>query len=460
MTTETSLRDALTAEADALGVPQDPWPGFTRRERAHRRRRRVRAGVAAVALAAAVGVQSGLVPLPGWAPGIAVAGRETALVNSPLRGSLAGDAAFLAGLRRAFTDVEDPDELWRITDRRRIRFLYAGDVGDRRLALALVPLRFGFLTDEALIWYEGAAGADPATMVESGRSDAGETVMTYAQTDADRPGILVVVAPAGSTVGVSRGFRYTADGRVAHDPPVVRQPGTGLAEMVLPPDPSHLTTTVTVTSGPRTLFTGPAGGGWAGGGDPHEPDDAMLDAALGERTFDRLALRRWMGSALSDAGLPPTGTAATVRWTGTVNGQPAALLTLRPAGGGVLAYAMHGGADSFRQDLRLLLPAAGADRRPIAWRMRAEGGDDRTDRVVVVAPAGAARLSLRPAGAPAVPVPVDATGAAMVTLPPSAEATVTAYAKDGSPMGTTPVPPFETDGSGLPGDTPLTRVVQ
>ena len=73
------LRDSLTAEATAVSAEPDPWTGFAARERTHRRGRRVRLAVAAVAVTAAVGVQTNVVPLPGWAPGIAVAGRETEL---------------------------------------------------------------------------------------------------------------------------------------------------------------------------------------------------------------------------------------------------------------------------------------------------------------------------------------------------------------------------------------------
>src|SRR5262245_33068690 len=160
--TETQLRDALGGAAETIDVAGDPWPRFARRERVHRRNRRIRFAAAAVVLAAAVGVQTGVVPLPGWVPGIAVAGGSTALTRPPTRGSLAGDTSFLDGLRREIKDVEDPGELWRVTDRSKIKFVYAADVAGHRLALALVPLRFGFLADQALIWYEGEAGAAPA----------------------------------------------------------------------------------------------------------------------------------------------------------------------------------------------------------------------------------------------------------------------------------------------------------
>ncbi|SNY56463.1 hypothetical protein [Paractinoplanes atraurantiacus] len=455
MTTEATLRDALAAEAEALGVPQDPWSGFTRREKAHKRNRRIRIGVVAAAIVAAVGVQTGLVPLPGWAPGIAIAGRETALAKSALRGSLANDTAWLDGMRGAIKDVEDPGELWKIKDRSQIRFLYAGDVPGHRLALALVPLRFGFLTDETLMWYRGDPGATPAEMYEDARTDGGEQVAIFKQGRTDAPGALVVVAPSGSTVAVSNGFTYSAAGRVEHAAPQTAMPGSGLAEFILPAAPFDPGTTVTVTDPHhREIYNGPAYGGWSGKAGPNtqEISEQVLTDALGERSFDRLTMRRWIESALGDARLPAQGTTVKIRWTGTVNGQPAALLTIQPKGGGVLAYAFHGGANTYREDLRLLLPAAGAGERPIAWRMRAEGKDDRTDQVVVVGPPGTARLSL--GGVP------DAAGAAFTTLPTSGDATVTAYAADGSVIGATPVPPFETDSGGLPGDDLKTRIVE
>jgi hypothetical protein len=467
--TETLLRDALAGGASALDVPEDPWSGFAKRERTHTRNRRLRLSAIAVAALAAIGVQTGVVPLPGWAPGIAIAGRQTALTNSPTRGSLAADQVWQSGLRRAIKDVEDPGELWQVTSRDKIKIVYAADVPGHRLALALVSLRFGFLTDQALIWYEGPAGAAPDAMREAGRDDGGETVVSWKDGGASASGIVVVVAPTAATVSVSSGFSYTAAGRVVHGKPVVSE--GGLAEVRLPMSPFDPGTTVLVTDGGRTLFNGPANGGWSGpsipdatasAGDPPDyadmtgqaPSDATLDAALAGRSFDRATLRQWMAGALVDARLGAVGTTIRLRWTGTVNGQPAALITLQPSGGGVLAYAFHGSADSYRQDLRLLLPAAGAERRPIAWRMRAEGKDDRTDQVIVVTPPGTARATQG-----TTPLVLDASGAAFTTLSPGATASVFAYPAGGSAAISTPIPPFETDSGGLPGDTPKTRIV-
>ena len=110
MDIETALREELTDRATALDVPDDPWPSFARREVRHRRNRRVRIGVTAAALAGVLGLQSGLVPMPGWAPGIAIASTDKALVNSPTRGSLAGDRQWLDAMRTQVKDVQDPGE--------------------------------------------------------------------------------------------------------------------------------------------------------------------------------------------------------------------------------------------------------------------------------------------------------------------------------------------------------------
>jgi hypothetical protein len=454
MSVEERLRDGLAESAGNLDVAQGPWAGFAQRERAHRRTRRIRVAALSTVLAAAVGVQTNLVPLPGWAPGLAVAGVETALVNSPVRGSLATDTAWQAAMRDAVRDVEDPGQVWK-ADRDHIRFVFAGDVSDHRLALMLVPLRFGFLSSSSLIWYDGPAGAVPSAMTEGARGDT-SAVETYSQGSSDGPGVAVVVAPAAATVSVSTGFRYGADGRIVHNPPIV---GTGLVTMTLPAAPFNPGLTATVTQGGRTLYTGPVYGGWSGHDpDPQEASAATVTAALGDRSFDAATLTGWVSSALSDARLPAAGTAVRVRWTGTVNGDPAALFTLHPAGGGVLAYAMHGSAGSFREDLRVLLPVAGDASRPIAWRMRAEGRDDRTDQVHVVAPPGSAEARIVPAGGAPIPVALDADGAGTAALPPDAAATVQVRDARGATFAA-PVIPFETDSGGIPGDTPKTRIV-
>jgi hypothetical protein len=296
-------------------------------------------------------------------------------------------------------------------------------------------------------------------MIESGRVDGGEPVVTYMQGSGDEAGLLVVVGPPGSIVEVSTGFRYTPGGRVEHA--ASRAYLGGVAETRLAPAAFEPGVTIKVHEGDDVIYDGGASGGWSGssGADPLEPAEATLTAALRGRTFDRELLRRWVQHAFHDARLPARGVPVRVWWTGTIDGQPAVLFTLHPDGGGVLAYALHGTTDAYRQDLRLLLPVAGADQRPIAWRMRAQGGEDATARVYVVAPPGlSGTVTLTAGGAPVALTP-DATGVAATTVDPGTAAVVTLRGSDGKVLGSTPVPQLETDLGGIPGDDLNTRVV-
>lgn len=87
---QSTVGPALRHAARGVDVPEDPWPGFARRERRHQRTRLARTAVAAAVGVALVGVQTNVVPLPGWAPGIAVAATPTALLDAPARGRWPG----------------------------------------------------------------------------------------------------------------------------------------------------------------------------------------------------------------------------------------------------------------------------------------------------------------------------------------------------------------------------------
>ncbi|GIF46591.1 hypothetical protein DFJ67_8450 [Asanoa ferruginea] len=459
----TLLSDTLREAAATIDPPQDPWPGFARRERAHRRARRVRRVALAAVVAAAVGAQTNVIPLPGWAPGIAVASSPwSALAGEPPRGSLTADATWLAAFRDRVTGIQNPDGFWAVAGRDRIKVLYASDAPGRRLALVLVPLRLGFITSWELIWYEGPAGAAPEQMTQGGNEDAGNPVVTLTQTDADHGGYALVIGPRDTTVTISGDAHYAARG-VVERRQLAASDGTGVGVALLPPTPLPPGLDARVTRGAQVIYEGAFSGGWgSSAGDPWQPSTAQVARAVhGSRgpAPDPAILTSFVALALADSHLPAAGTTVRLRWSGTVNGQTAALLTVQPPGGGVIAYAMHGDATVSRTDLRLLLPADGADQRPLGWRLRAEGGDGRTDQVRVATPPGTATATVTIAGGPAVPVALDASGAGTVAIPPDQPATVTAYAPDGSTLGSTPVPPFENDSSRLPGDTPGTRIV-
>jgi hypothetical protein len=458
-----TLGDTLRRASEAVDIPEDPWPGFARRERRHRRSRRVRGVVIAAVVAAAAGVQTNVVPLPGWAPGIAVAGSHwSALAEEPPRGALAGDQAWLTAFRDQVTGFQDAEGFWAAADRDQIEVLYASDVPGRRIALVLVPLRLGIITSWELVWYDGPAGAAPQQMTEAGNEDASTPVVTLMQVDAERGGFAVVVGPSDSTVTITGDPSYSASG-VVERRQLATSDGTGVGVAILPPAPLPPGLGARVTRGEEVLYEGIVAGGWStAGGDPWQPTDAQLAEAVRDSRGsapEPAVLASFFGIALVDSKLPAAGTELRLRWSGTVNGQTAVLLTVQPAGGGVIAYALHGDDLSSRTDLRLLLPAENADRRPLGWRLRAEGNDGRTDQVVVSTAAGTATATVTIGGGSPVPVALDEDGAGTTAVPPDQTATVTAYAADGTVLGSTPVPPFENDLSRLPGDTPGTRVV-
>jgi hypothetical protein len=458
-----TLCDTLRLASEAVNVPEDPWPRFAQRERRHRRTRRVRRVVLAAVVAAAAGIQTNVVPLPGWAPAIALASPWSALAEEPPRGALAGDSAWLTAFRDRVTGIQDAEGFWAVAGRDRVRVLYASDAPGRRVALVLVPLRLGIITSWELVWYEGPSGAAPQQMMQANNEDAGNPVVTLMQVDAERGGYAVVVGPSDSTVTISGDPRYSASG-VVERRQLATSDGTGVGVAILPPTPIPPGLDARVTRGAEVLYEGIVAGGWAGatGEDLWQPTDAQLAEAVRESRGpapDPAVLASFVSVALSDSHLPASGATVRLRWSGRVNGQAAVLLMVQPPDGGVIAYAMHGDALSGRTDLRLLLPAENADRRPLGWRLRAEGGEGPTDQVMVATPAGTATAAVTIGGGSPVPVALDASGAGTAAVPLDQAATVTAYAADGTVLGSTPVPPFESNSSGLPGDTPGTRIV-
>ncbi|MCZ7379066.1 hypothetical protein [Micromonospora sp. WMMC250] len=458
-----TLGPALRQAAHGVDVPEDPWPTFARRERRHQRTRLIRTAVAAAVGVALVGVQANVVPLPGWVPGIAVAAAPTALLDAPPRGALAGDHAWLDALRKRIgaeppVRTDTPVGRWRI-DSDRIRMVYGSDQPGHRVALVAVPLRLGLLTRETLVWYVGPAGGSADEMRYGGHSEsADDPVMTLMQTGPG--GFAVVVGPADSTVSISGEPRYTARGTLEYEN-LATADDTGVGLAVLPATPLPNEPVVRVSRSDRVFYQGGLGGGPYAAIDPTGPEmDALLTAARRGVSLDDASLRTFVETALQDSRLRAAGTTVRVRWSGSAHGQAAALLTVQPAGGGVIAYAMHGAERTgWWIDLRLLLPAEGVDSRPLGWRVRGDDGTRTpTGQVRVIAPPGAARVTVTVGGAPPAPVTLDASNAGSASVPPDQPATLTAYAPDGSVLGVTPLPPGETDMSGLPGDRPATRL--
>ncbi len=194
MLTDTLHRQAATARPGARPV------GALRARRAasRSRRRRRTTGALAGALTAVALLQTEVVPLPAWAPAVAVDAfaHRSALLDGPTRGSLAGDREWLDGLRAAVQNRTDPEGEWRVVDREDIKILYAGDLPGQRRALLVVPLRLGLIQVNDTMWYEGPLGARPEQMEWAGSASADDVVAHY-EADSEGLGGLLVLAPPG-----------------------------------------------------------------------------------------------------------------------------------------------------------------------------------------------------------------------------------------------------------------------
>ena len=457
--TETAVRHALACTAETLPDTDDAWQQFTRAEHSHRRTRHRRGAIAAAFLVAAIAVQTNVLPLPGWAPGIAVADTWSAFADGPVRGNLSSDTAWLADFRTRVHGLHDGDGLWRVADRSSIHVVYAGDVAGHRLALVYVPLRLGLITDADVIWYEGRANASPSQMVMSGNDDASVPVATLLQDDSDTGGFAVVVGAPGTDVSISGSATYAATGVVEHHQTTMASNGVGVA--VLPPSEVTPAVTTHVAHNGHVIYDGPLLGSWRAIS-AYDISSAILTAAMrGARgpALDPIVLRTFIAAALNSSHLTLQNVTVNVSWSGTIDRQPAVLITLQPAGGGVLAFAFHNtGTSSYSIDLRLLLPAAGANQRPIAWRLRGQN-KDQTNTVIVTAPTGAATAVVTVADGTTHSVALDASGHGTTDIPVNQSAVVTTYAANGTVLASTPVPEIENDEAGLPGDTPQTRIV-
>jgi hypothetical protein len=463
---EQQVRESLRQRADSgVTAETDPWAAFSTRERRHRRQRAARrtvVGVAGAGLVAALAL--GVVPLPAALPAIPVdpAAGSSLLQDAPTRGSLAGNTAWLAGLRQAVSGHDDGDGEWRVVDRKGIRIVFAGDVPGGRVALATVRYRHGVLEDTQMIWLDGPVGARPDQMSEKSNQDPVDVAATMSGS-AEAPGYLVVVAPPGSTVttSISPGATYAADGTIDRH---WRSAGgrDGVAIVTVPASQRAPVAVAKVVRHGRTLFDRQVDLSWGSDNsvDPLPVKAAVvrwaLDGARGPG-IDQALAATFVTNALDDARLDRRRTPFSIEWTGRVAGMPAALIELRPENGGRLFYAVHGTAATSWTDLRLLVPAAGAQTRPLPWRIW--GDDEKTPLGLgVYVPAGAARADLVVDGT-ARPLTLDSSGFALLDAPAAGSRVVVRSYRAGDELigeTTLPVPPVDT--GGLPGDDPATRL--
>jgi hypothetical protein len=132
------------------------------------------------------------------------------LLDSPTRGSLAGDQTFLKKLRDRV--IGSADDFGVPADASKLRILFAGDVpGGRRIALVAA-----MVANPRYVEVEGRRGADPSKLRVTGWDDVTEPVIRIDNVPAPGAsgGYVVVFGPAGYDISQSVNPRYLADGTV------------------------------------------------------------------------------------------------------------------------------------------------------------------------------------------------------------------------------------------------------
>jgi hypothetical protein len=397
------LHDAME-ERTATPPPAPVWPQIERGLRRARRRRRARtagkAGAGLLAVSALVaGVQTNLMPYPGWAT-VPVAGGASVLADGGTRGSLAGDAAWLDGLRRAIADRavahEPGGERWAPPAASDVDVLYAGDVGSHRLALVEGDWRWGVVSSRQQVWYTGRVGDAPGDLAEA-RNDSPAEIAAHVAHGGVYPAgtepiegeaAVVVLSPRQADVRLRGPVEYAADGTARRRTATVPRTGEGLYEQAVTGPGSY--TLLVPGRGYDETFTA-----------TRVPDavDVPVGSALppvhGDAVPPTGELQAEVSAALSAADLPVATTPRRLLWSGTVDGDRYRVVALTaPSGARVLVVLRHdfSGADlATWATSGAALPAGTPQDAAMAWPVAA-GTDDRpvpSGRVAALGPVGA-----------------------------------------------------------------------
>jgi hypothetical protein len=219
----TRFTDLLGEVADQAKL-YDVLPGAVRSARRRRMVMRTSAGLtvaaAAVVLVAMFLVASRLGGLGGDMDFDRGPDRETgdvpavvsSLLDSPTRGSLAADPAYVRQVLDRIT--KDPDAFGLPGDTARIRVLFAGDL-PRNQRLVLVA---GLTAKPRLIHLTGRTGGSARGLDLTGWEDVEAPVLKVDWRDVDlTKGYSLVLGPAGHEVSVSANPRYLADGTISRE---------------------------------------------------------------------------------------------------------------------------------------------------------------------------------------------------------------------------------------------------
>ncbi|NUR71021.1 MAG: hypothetical protein HOU81_09380 [Hamadaea sp.] len=193
------LQRTLRERAEVVVARPQPYERLLRRRRVRRRTTAMTAAAVAILIAVPLGFKAIVLPTYDPEPGPPPAA-VAPLLNSPTRGSLAGDEKFLAGLRERAAAVANvgrgPNGPHMPSDPDLIKVLFAGDVGTRRIAIVAGldgwPL-------EAL--FQGSVGDDPGDLYNSGSGELEPVVHTdTAKMGSDRSETYLLLGPAGASI--------------------------------------------------------------------------------------------------------------------------------------------------------------------------------------------------------------------------------------------------------------------
>jgi len=423
----TLLRGVLDDVVRDATRPAPRWDEVERRLRDVRRRRRLRdagRGAALAGVAAAVVLGAMVVPRPDAAP-------RPVTSASGTRGSLGGDAAWLAGLRDRVAAMPDSGPA------RDQKVLFAGDVGPYRVALVDVPAEpqeppastgssgsvpsgsVSFPRTPAgvhtMAWFLGPAGAPPDRMqpkrglclggstacgtqfVPAHPPDVESLVLDAPDLDADAvPGAqrgdraVVVVVPLRPTTVTLRGpATYARDGSVGRPAAVPVPESYGAYQAV-------------ITDGGRhwlRIGDGEPEGVWGDMLDaPHFSTDGVTPALHGAGTPPGYQVQGAIFAVQAVSGLPIRGSQRRLLWAGTVGDRRSGVVAVTAASGAHVVGVFRQLGSPADQGTWLtataVLPAGPLEDVAVAWqvpRSRPQEDDDPepSGRIAVLGPVGA-----------------------------------------------------------------------
>jgi len=425
------LRSSLAQHADGVAPLADPYGRLLVRRRRHRRN--LSAGLAA--LVVLLLLPASLLVTRGFGHPNQTGGRAAeltqALLDSPTRGSLAGDSGFLAAAKQQviarYGEAYGPTPGAGLpTSPSQLRVLFAGDVVGQRMVVVGAPG-----VAEVQLWAGPAGAAADALHLE----DQQELTPVLRLNFRDRlaPGFIataLLLAPAGSGIEYSDQLRFLSDGSVRRTWQTM--PDDYLA--IAGPDLTSVSR-VRVNYGSELLLEGHFGVGITaiGGTSVNLPIDRVPGrtsplAALAETQTEQY-LASWTSPAgsrllvLWSAQIPMAGVGTVVIATVAVRtpdgGGPFTTWCFDPAGN----YRYHPTGEGIVGDPETSL---------IAMRLPYYTADGPTDTLQIIAPTGAVRVEVLRDGQLVTGGPLQ-LGVGSVELPQTGTGSVTvrAYSEAG-----------------------------